>query len=154
MRVAWQKVRSHRSYTIDDAARELGVCKATVRRWFEAGLPVIRDKKPYLVLGGDLVDFHRSRRKKQKCAVGELYCFKCRAPRKAAGGMADFQPIIAGGGNLTAMCVACGTIMNRRVSLAGLAVFRRVLEVTDRQARRHVSDSDNPSSNVHLNRSS
>src|SRR5437762_4424606 len=117
MRVPWRKVRSHRPYTVDDVARELGVCKATVRRWLESGLPAIKDRKPYLILGRDLVDFHRSRRKKRKCAVGELYCFKCREPRKAAGGIADFEPMSTGGGNLSAICEDCSTIMYRRVSL-------------------------------------
>jgi hypothetical protein len=43
-----------RSYTIDEVTRTLEVHRNTVRHWIKAGLPVIDDKRPILILGSDL----------------------------------------------------------------------------------------------------
>lgn len=49
-RFNWSRVKVHRSYTVDEAARLLGVTKGTIRRWIGAGLPAITDRKPFLIL--------------------------------------------------------------------------------------------------------
>jgi hypothetical protein len=52
-----RRVKLLRSYTIDEAARTLEVHRNTVRHWIKAGLRVIDDKRPILILGSDLADF-------------------------------------------------------------------------------------------------
>lgn len=128
-------VKRHRNYTAEEAARTLGVCKGTVRRWLKAGLPALTDRKPALILGEDLTDWLKARKAPpQRCAPGECYCVKCRAPRKAAEGMAEFVPLNATSGNLRAICGTCGSLMHRRVSNAQLEAFSAFLDVTAAQA--------------------
>lgn len=42
------------SYTVAEAARALSVTRNTVRNWIKDGLPIVSDRKPYLILGRDL----------------------------------------------------------------------------------------------------
>ena len=83
----WQAISKYRSYSVDEAARALGVSKKTVRRWIKAGLPTIDNKRPMLVHGGALIHLGNGRRKaRQKLLPGEFFCFGCRAPRTAMQG--------------------------------------------------------------------
>lgn len=141
----WRSVKVHRNYTVDDVARLLGVCKGTVRRWLKAGLPALTDRRPALILGGDLIDFLRARAvPRTRCEPGECYCVKCRAPRKAAEGMADFVPYTLTGGNLRALCEVCGNLMHRRVSVRQLEAFRSILDVSVMEGRQDLTDSSLP----------
>ena len=136
----------HRNYTVEEVAVVFGVHRNTVREWVKRGLPTNDGRRPMLILGADLVAFLRARRVKNKrtCQPGELYCFGCRAPKAAAGDMADYQPLTATLGNLIAMCADCETIMYRRVSLAKLAQVRGKLDITLPQALPHIDESAEP----------
>ena len=94
-RVDARRVKIHRSYTIEEVVRCLGVHKHTVRRWLKAGLPAIDARRPTLIHGAALrsylEDSRRARR--QPCGQGELFCFRCRHPRAPAGGILDYLPI-------------------------------------------------------------
>jgi len=144
-------VKLHRSYTVDEAASVLGVAKGTVRRWLKDGLPAISDRKPILILGGDLSDFLKARaRPKCRCGPAECYCVKCREPRPAAGGMADFIPLTPNGGNLRAICGTCGTLMHRRISHSQLKAFAAILDVSITEAPTHIGERPSPCLNDHL----
>jgi hypothetical protein len=122
----WRGIKSHRSYTVEEAARGIGVAKGTVRRWIKQGLPSITDKKPALVLGADLIEFHRLQKKpKQSCLPHECYCVKCRKPRSPAGGMAEYVPLTATSGNLRAICPDCLKLMYRRVANRNVSTILR-----------------------------
>ncbi len=125
------RAKIHRSYRVDEAASLYEVHKGTVRNWIKAGLPVLNDKQPMHILGGDLNAFHQARRtkNKQKCKPGEMFCFKCRAPKEPDLDMADYKPDTATLGNLVGICPDCGTIMNRRASLAKLDQVRGKMEI-------------------------
>ena len=130
-RSGWRAVKLHRNYTVDDVARSLGYSKGTVRRWLTAGLPALADRKPLLILGGDLIDFLQSRSKPpRRCGLDECFCFRCRAPRKAAGGMADLILITATSGNLRALCDECGTVMHKRVARRQWDTLKAILDVS------------------------
>jgi hypothetical protein len=126
----------HYSKTVEEIASLFDVCRATVRNWIKHGLPTISNIRPTLILGQDLRAFLQARRmkNKRKCQIGEMYCFKCRAPKTPAIGMVDYEPKTATTGNLIGMCPDCGTIMNRRASLAKLDQFRGHMDVTLPQA--------------------
>ncbi|WP_425256249.1 helix-turn-helix domain-containing protein [Microbaculum marinisediminis] len=144
-RAGLRGIRIHRSYDIAEAARAMGVSRGTVRRWIKAGLPVLRDQRPYLILGSDIVDFHTSRSgPKQKCAPHECYCVKCRAPRSPAAGMAEYIPLSASSGNLRGICPECGTLMHRRVAVAALAALRRKLDLSIAQGTEPIGDMPIP----------
>lgn len=130
-RAGWRAVKLHRNYTVDEAARALDCSRGTVRRWLKAGLPALADRKPALILGGDLIDFLKVRKQpRRRCGLDECYCFKCRAPRKAAGGMADLIPTKGTSSNLRALCEQCGTLMHKRVSHRRLDALRAILDVS------------------------
>jgi Helix-turn-helix domain len=152
-RPKWHRIKSHRSYTVDEAARMLGVCKESVRRWRKAGLPFLDDQKPVLIMGQDLKAFSKSRVKpKQKCKLHECYCFRCKAPREPAGGLADFVPLTATNGNFKAMCAVCLSMMCKRASKESLTALMEILDVTVRQAVERLGDSAKPCANVDLKR--
>ena len=144
----------HRNYTVEEVAELYGVFKGTVRAWIKAGLPVLNDKRPMLILGSDLIAFHQAKRTKNKrqCKPGEMYCVRCRAPKKPAGDMADCRIITEKIGNLEAICPDCDKIMNRRVSLSKLEQVRGEITITLPQALQHIIESNQPSVNSDLKR--
>lgn len=120
-------IRTHWTYTYDEAARALGVHKNTIARWVSVeGLPAFTDVKPFLISGGRLKAFLTARRERNKapCGPGEVYCFSCRAPRTPAEGMTDYIAIDLSHGNLVAICRVCENIMRRMIRKADLDAFQ------------------------------
>lgn len=142
----------HRNYTVEEVAGLFGIHRNTVREWIKRGLPTSDQKRPFLILGRDLVAFLQTRRGKNKrpCQPGELYCVRCRAPKAPAGDMVEYKPVTATLGNLIAICPDCNAIMNRRTSLAKLEQIRGVLGITMPQALRHIREGDQPTVNSDL----
>jgi excisionase family DNA binding protein len=145
-------VKSHRNYEVEEAAKLLGVAVGTVRRWIKTGaLPAIVDKKPMLILGGDLVDYLQSRsRPGPKMPLHQCYCFMCRRPRSPGLSMADYVPLTATKGNLRALCEVCTTEMHKVVALGALIQLEGILDLTIRQDEPHLIDVPDPSLNDHL----
>jgi len=141
------------SYEVGEIAVLLGVHKNTVRAWIKGGLAVVDNRRPALVLGSTLRTFLQMKRIKNKrpCLPGEFYCFRCRAPKKPAGNMADFQPETEAVGNLTALCEDCETIMHKRIGTAKLGLISAQIEVTVTEALKRIGDSDNPIVNSDFN---
>lgn len=142
-------VKIHRSYTVEEVARLFGSHKNTVRAWVKAGLPTCDSKRPTLILGRDLAAYLKDRRAKGRrpCQPGEIYCMRCRAPKRPAGDMVEYQPTTATLGNLIGICPDCEGMMYRRASMAKLEPIRVELDITFAEAERQVSESDCPSVN-------
>jgi excisionase family DNA binding protein len=137
-----RRIKRHHNYTVDEAARAIGAARGTVRRWLDKGLPAIRDRKPFLILGDDLAAYMAGRaRPKRSCPPGTCYCVKCREARQPAGNMAEFVPINAHSGNLRALCPDCGSLMHRRTSASQLAAIRALLDVAMVERQPRLSDS-------------
>ena len=52
----WRRIETLRGYTIDEAAKALGVHRNTIRHWIKkSGLRAFTDQRPHLIQGGDLV---------------------------------------------------------------------------------------------------
>lgn len=116
-RVNPNRIKLHRSYSVEELARCLDVHKNTVRHWQANGLEPIDKARPIL-FQGEVIRAFLSKRKasrKRPCPAGTLYCFRCRTPRAPALGMVDFVAMRPGSGNLRALCECCETIMHRRV---------------------------------------
>ena len=145
-------VKIHRNYTVEEIASLFGIHRNTVREWVKRGLPTSDDKRPMLILGRDLRAYLQTRRVKNKrpCQPGELYCVRCRTPKAPAGDMVEYKPVTETLGNLIAICPDCNAIMNRRVSLAKLALVRGQMDITMPQALRHIRESTHPSVNSDL----
>ena len=142
----------HRNYSVEEVADLYGVFKGTVRVWIKAGLPTLNQKRPMLIKGSELAAYHRARRTKNKqtCKAGEMYCLKCRIPKKPDGNMVDLQTITEKIGNLVGICPTCYTIMNRRVNIAKLEQVRGEMDITMPLAQRHIVESKQPSVNSDL----
>jgi excisionase family DNA binding protein len=146
-----RRIKLHHSYTVNEAARVIGAARGTVRRWLDKGLPAIRDRKPFLILGEDLVAYMAGRaRPKRTCPPGTCYCVKCRDARRPDGNMAEFVPINAHSGNLRALCPDCGSLMHRRTAASQLAAIRAILDVAIVERQPRLNDSGHPSMNDHL----
>jgi hypothetical protein len=150
----YRLVKIHYSYSVEEIARLFGGHRNTVRHWLNQGLPAIKDKKPFLILGPDLSAFLQARRtkNKRKCQPGEIYCVRCRMPQRPAGDMADYHPKTTTGGNLVGICPTCDAMIYRAVSLAKLDLVRGNLEVTLPQALQHIDESGAVSVNCDFKR--
>lgn len=125
-------IRKNKPYTLDKAAAALGVCRATVRNWItQKGLPAYRGRRPWIINGEDIIAFLEARdAPKAKCALGECYCLKCRAPRAAAFGEAEILITKTGRPNLRALCAVCGALMHKRISPARIGEISALLKIT------------------------
>jgi hypothetical protein len=120
------------SYTIHEVAELFGLHPNAVRRWAKAGLVTIDDRKPQLIHGTDLFQFlsGRQRARKQHCAPDEMFCCRCRVPRRPAG-----RRVVADRRNesqlmIRGVCEICGTRMNRGGLLTRLLEVERLFTVT------------------------
>jgi hypothetical protein len=138
-----QLAKRHVSYSVDEIARLFEVHRNTVRAWIKAGLQTIDSRRPQLVHGADLASYLRNKRKarKQRCAPGEMFCMRCRVPRRPVDDRATFQPLTASQGNLAGRCNACASRMFRRVSIAKLASATGDLALTMTQGGEHIAES-------------
>jgi hypothetical protein len=141
--------KSHRNYSVEEAARLWGVHRHTVRGWLKGGLHAIDGRRPILILGSELRRFLEARRaaRKRPTPPGMIYCLRCREPRPPAGGVADYLPCVAGAGDLVGICPVCEAMLYRRVNLAKLDTVRGRLEVKITQAGLRISDCASPSLN-------
>jgi hypothetical protein len=137
----------HRNYSVSEVALLFGLHKNSVRQWIKKGLPVIGGKGPVLVHGRELRSFLEARRQQHKriCQPGQIYCMRCRAPKRPAADWAEYKPLTETLGNLVGICPDCDAIMNRSVSLAKLGLVRGSLDITFPPALRHIGESPNPS---------
>src|ERR1035437_3546649 len=78
-------------YNVQEIADLFSLHKHAVLRWVGEGLPLIDERKPYLIHGSALIAFldKRQAERKRVCQADEFFCFKCRAPRQAAGDAVD-----------------------------------------------------------------
>lgn len=112
-----RRVKSNRTYRVDETAAVTGTHPNTVRNWIKAGLTVIAGRRP-LILGDDIIAFHRTRREAARTPSprGTIHCLPCRKPQRPDGNMADFFIDEAGVGKLQGLCPACGRVMSRIVN--------------------------------------
>ncbi len=124
-------VKINRSYSVNDVSVLLDVSKATVRRWIALGLPAITDMRPVLVLGFDLKEYLKQSRTKNKKRLGstEMFCCKCREPKRPALDLVTYLPNNAENGRLIGLCPECETQMNKFSSLAAAKALQAEFEV-------------------------
>lgn len=139
----------HRSYTVDEVADLYRVGKNAVRHWIKQGLPTCDSKRPMLILGIELNVFHEKRRNKNKrpCLLDEIYCVRCRAPKKPAAGMVEYRPMTTTSGNLVAICPDCETMIHRRISKLKLYQIPYQIDIRLPQPHLHIVESPTPSLN-------
>lgn len=137
------RIKVNYSYTVDEIAARLGVHKNTVRHWQAKGLHPVDSGRPALFHGAAIRNFliGRRRERKQTCAPGTFYCFRCREPRPPALGMVDYIELRPGLGNLRGLCGTCDAIMHRNVRREALAAAMPGIEVQFEQAPQRLDGS-------------
>ncbi|MGI3165338.1 helix-turn-helix domain-containing protein [Pseudooceanicola sp. 200-1SW] len=123
-------IKSFRCYTFEEAAEVTGVSDRTIRNWASAGLRIMDDTRPKLIRGDDLRRYIKAQRRKRsvKTQIDTFYCFRCKAERHAAEGLADCD-MTGERARLTALCGACGTIMSKPISASRVSELSRILDL-------------------------
>jgi excisionase family DNA binding protein len=147
----WRSIKMHRPYSVDEAARTLGVHKATVRRWLKKWkVPIFDDQKPVLIRGEDLKSLGNQMKKPSSpCRVDQAYCLKCRKPTKAAYGEWEIADATGTAANMRMLCGTCTTIVYKRVAWRDLITLSKTVRVSARQNLRHLIEMQEPCLNVH-----
>jgi Helix-turn-helix domain len=131
-------------YDTNEIAKLFGLHRNTVRHWSKEGLRPIDDRRPILVHGSDLKAFlaQRQEARRQKCASGEFFCFRCREPRRPWGNLVEVTPHTQKISKLTAICCICETEMHRTINRAAVSNFLAAAEQRSVDPERLTGSSD------------
>jgi hypothetical protein len=119
------------SYSTYDISELYRIHKGTVRQWLKEGLPMIDNRKPYLVFGSDLKEFIKKRQgsRKTKCNSNELYCCKCRKPQSSWNNVVDLKILNERRLLIMGICGQCNTLTNKLSSLKNLDEIKEIFDV-------------------------
>jgi hypothetical protein len=140
LKISVRSIERRKLYKVKEAAKDLRVCSATIRRMVKAGLPVvIKNSNPLYIKGEDLMAFVKKKNSKfsVKIKSDEFFCFPCR--RGVRSVPEEFQIILTRkkwGKNfhqakLVGKCSVCGhtickfTTEEQIISLVKKGVFDR-----------------------------
>lgn len=139
------------TYTVEEVSELLGVHANTVRNWMANGLKQLDQRRPILIHGSDLGAFLRSstRRRKAKCAHNELYCFRCRQPRRPVSSQVQIERQTSRILRLAGTCEHCGSRMFKAISPRDQSIYEEIFSLP--QARpEHMSVCAEPAVNCDL----
>jgi len=144
-----RRIKRLRQYTVEELALLLEVHKNTVRRWQRIGLTPIDDRRPTLFRGEDVVSFLQEKRTKSKrpCGPGEIYCLKCRAPRRPDGNIAELAVTGPSNACLIGICPICTSMLYRQLNPSRIEAARGTLELCVRIGEAHIADTAEPTLN-------
>ena len=105
--------------------------KQTIQSWLKQGLPVIDNKRPYLILGSELKYFitERQKNRKMKCADNELFCCKCRTPRVSIDNIVSIKIQNQRQANIQGICFLCGSLMNKRTTVTRIPQIEKIFNI-------------------------
>jgi len=117
-----RRIRTSKTYNLPEIAELMDRDIATIRAWVKNGLPLLSVQKPVLVSGKALKDWLQQvwASKKRTCQADELFCFKCRKPRKAMPGSVRIVRRNEKTVSVKGRCAVCNTRMNQTRSLSKL----------------------------------
>lgn len=138
-------IRRSVTYSVPEISELLGLHVNTVRSWVKDGLPTIDDSRPYLIHGADLYSFlkKRMRSRKSPCGDGEMFCFRCRAPRRPVAGSAIIASRRKTTLTISGACEACGSKMNRAGASARLGELCRAFGIVS-MPQEHLTGQGTP----------
>lgn len=108
------RIKSHRSYEVEEIADLLGCTTQTVYKWIRDGLTALAEQRPYLILGRHLKQFldARDAARKRPLSSGEFWCVGCKKPRKSAFGLIEVDTLKDGRPVQRGLCESCeGTLI-------------------------------------------
>ncbi|WP_161973858.1 helix-turn-helix domain-containing protein [Hwanghaeella grinnelliae] len=105
-------IRGNYTYSVGEVAELYGIADATVFRWIrDEGLKRLPGSKKYYIHSGDLRRFleRLNKRNKKPSSDGEIYCCKCRVPRRPSNNTIQAEDLPNGTIRVKAKCGVCGT---------------------------------------------
>lgn len=138
-------------YRVEEVAELFGLHVQAVRRWLRDGLRRIDDRRPILIHGSDLIAFLDERQSKRKCrcAAGELYCCRCRMPRRPRSCLVRIELETDSRLLLSGECVECAAAMRQIGSVRKLDLYRSTF-VVQMKASTRIDGRSEPSVMCHL----
>lgn len=138
--------KTHRSYSVDEAARLFNVHKNTVRTWVRQGLTPIDGQRPTVIRGEEIRRFlvERRARAKRPSGPGRIYCLPCRGPKVPAGRMAECVQTGDTTGSLQGICPDCNRMIYRRINPQQLDAVCGDLDITLTLAEGRIAESEKP----------
>ena len=115
-------VESNTSYYISEVTQLFNIGETSVRYWLKNGLKIIDGKTPTMIHCEDLREFLANKQKtnEKKCLIEEMFCFKCRQPKKVF----DNQVTVINKNNkilhLKGGCETCKSFMTKKYSFSKL----------------------------------
>jgi hypothetical protein len=142
------RIKQTCSYDSADIAKLFGIHRNTVRHWLKDGLAAIDDRRPIVVHGTVLKAFvtNRQQARRQKCALGEFFCFRCRTPCRPWGDTADLSFRTDKIAALTALCSVCETAMHKSIRRSDVPKIDKLINLQV-MAPERLSDCPDPSAN-------
>ena len=139
-------VKINRNYSFEELAAVFAVHKNTVSNWVKNGLPCLKEKRPFLILGPDARVYLQEQRKakKQKCKPNELFCMRCKTPTRPAENFVEYLPSSPTKGRLTGFCERCECVVNKFANYDDLAMYSTLFDLSKPKELEHINDSDNP----------
>lgn len=135
------------SYSPSEISSVLGAHKNTIHHWLKEGLSKLDNQKPYLIHGRDLHTFlqQRKQNRHKKCQPNEIYCLKCKQPRKVWENVVDLivyndkQLMIQG------LCAICAHKVNKLGTTKQIDNYKKQFVVQEQHQPR-IYDTSKPSS--------
>lgn len=123
-----------------------GVHSNAVHRWLKAGLRAIDGQKPHRIHGSDLATFlsERQTKRKQPCAMTEIYCCKCRKPQPIWENAVDLIIRNANQLNISGLCAVCSTAMFKGGSIKMLHEYPKIFNVQTVLGEHLIARSNTP----------
>lgn len=120
-------VKAALTYEIGEAARTLGKSPATIRNWIKDGLPVMAQRKPYLISGAAIRDYLRAKyaNAKSPLAFDELLCMGCGKGRKPLDMEVECVPNNSNTFRIIGVCDQCGATAARIIAKRKAPDFAR-----------------------------
>lgn len=124
-RYSVQRVKAHRNYTVTELADAMRVTAGTIRNWVKDGLPILTDKRPFLILGCDVKAFlaRRVEDRRRPLGRGQVYCMSCRDARTPEPGLVELRKGQGKRMHAKALCSECGSNCCRVIGANDLAVW-------------------------------
>lgn len=132
-RASINRIKVHRTYTVQEAADCVGVTPQTIRRWAGQGLRIMAQSKPFLILGADLKSFVRDMRAPKRGPIpkGAFRCLSCNYTGPPALGILDYDPLSDRHGMLRGFCSQCEGAVTKIVSASALPVWSEGADIAE-----------------------
>jgi hypothetical protein len=123
-----RRIKTNFSYTLDEVSEVLNIHKQTLYTWIKKGLKTIQGSYPNLIHGSDLISFisKKQSKRKHKCKDDEMFCFKCKAPRKSVKDAVKITSKKSTCLNLLGKCEVCEGIIYKNISTKNIGKYQNI----------------------------